>query len=87
MAMRLNLTLDDEHAARLTELAEATHMQAGTLARSMLLTALDRTALPDAASSPANVVDVLNSIPGALERHRTGMDDIAASRVVSLDEL
>lgn len=54
----------------LTELAEATHMQAGTLARSMLLMALDGTAQADAASAPRNVVDFLESIPGALELER-----------------
>ena len=33
---RLNVTLDPEHAARLTRLAERTHGQEGTLARSLL---------------------------------------------------
>lgn len=87
MALRLNLTLDDEHAAILTELADATHMQAGTLARSMLLTALDSTARRDSAANTGNIVDLLASIPGALENHRSGLADLAAGRTVPLDEL
>lgn len=86
--MRLNLTLDDEHAALLAELAEATHMQPGTLARSMLLTALDSAAgRPGENTEPADVVALLNAIPGALANHRRGLDDIAAGRVVPLSEL
>lgn len=87
MALRLNLTLDDEHAALLAELAERTHMQAGTLARSILLTALDSTAQAAGVGGPRNVAELLASIPGALESHQRGVDDIAAGRLVSLDEL
>ena len=38
---RLNVTLDSEHAAKLSMLAERTHVQEGTLARSLLSSALD----------------------------------------------
>ncbi len=40
-AKRINVTLDDEHADKLARLAARTHMQEGTLARSLLATALD----------------------------------------------
>ena len=40
-AHRLNVTLDPEHAARLARLAERTHVQEGTLARSLLSVAIE----------------------------------------------
>ena len=48
-AKRINLTLDDEHADKLARRAERTHIQEGTLAQSLLSTALDD-ADPDALS-------------------------------------
>ncbi len=88
MAMRLNLTLDDEHAALLADLAEAAHVQAGTLARSLLLSALDRTVQPDGAPADSvDLVELLGRIPGAEASHRRGLDDLAAGRVVPLNDL
>jgi hypothetical protein len=57
---RLNVTLDPEHAARLARLAERTHVQEGTLARSLLSAAIEE-ADPEA----RNIVAVLDGIPGA----------------------
>ena len=37
----MNVTLDPEHDAKLTQLAERTHLEKGTLARSLLLQAID----------------------------------------------
>jgi predicted transcriptional regulator len=37
---RLNIELDDEHAEKLARLAERTHIEPGTLARSLLSIAL-----------------------------------------------
>jgi hypothetical protein len=51
---RLNVTLDPERAEKLAKLAERTHVQEGTLARSLLSQALDE-AEPD----PAHVVELL----------------------------
>ena len=51
VSTRLNVTLDSEHAAKLSMLAERTHVQEGTLARSLLSSALDE-ADPDPARSP-----------------------------------
>ena len=64
---RLNVTLDAEYAAKLSRLAQRTHTQEGTLARSLLSQALDE-ADPD----PRNVVDLLYRIPGAYERALLG---------------
>lgn len=89
MALRLNLTIDDQHAAVLNDLAEKTHMQAGTLARSMLLTTLESTAnRNEVVGSPSDVVALLNSIPGALENHRASLKAIAEGHPGhSIDEI
>jgi hypothetical protein len=79
---RVNVLLDDEHAARLHRLADRTYVNAGTLARSLLSTALDQ-AEPD----PANVTALLDAIPGAYERAQQGLDEVRAGRVVRLDDL
>ncbi len=46
---RFNIQLDERHALKLHQLAERTHVNPGTLARSLLSTALDETA-PDPSS-------------------------------------
>jgi predicted transcriptional regulator len=79
---RFNVLLDDEHAARLHRLAARTYLNPGTLARSLLSTALDQ-ADPD----PATIAVLLDSIPGAWERAQEGLADIVAGRVIPLDEL
>jgi len=79
---RINVTLDDEHAAKLAALAERTRVQEGTLARSLLSTALDG-ADPD----PAHIVALLDGIPGAWERAQEGLGQAARGEGVPLDEL
>jgi predicted transcriptional regulator len=79
---RLNITLDDEHAEKLTRLAERMHVQPGTIARSLLSSALDETE-PDA----RNVVELLDRIPGALKRAEVGLAQAHAGETISLDEL
>jgi len=79
---RLNVLLDDEHAAKLYRLADRTYINAGTLARSLLSTALDQ-ADPDAAT----VTALLEAIPGAYERAQQGLDDAQGGRVVRLEDL
>jgi hypothetical protein len=79
---RLNVTLDEIHAAKLRRLAERTHTQEGTLARSLLSHALDET---DA--DPRHVADVLDRIPGAYERAELGRRQAVAGETISLDEL
>ena len=57
---RVNVLLGEEHAAKLYSLADRTHVNAGTLARSLLSAALDQ-ADPDAVTITA----LLDAIPGA----------------------
>jgi hypothetical protein len=79
---RLNVTLDDAQAAKLARLAERMHVQPGTIARSLLSSALDE-ADPDA----RNVVGLLDGIPGAYERAQLGAEQARRRETVSLDEL
>jgi hypothetical protein len=79
---RLNVTLDPEHANRLARLAERTHVQEGTLARSLLSMAIEE-ADPDA----RNVAALLDGIPGAYERAELGLRRARAGGTISLDEL
>jgi hypothetical protein len=79
---RLNVTLDEAHVAKLRRLAEQTNVQEGTLARSLLARALDET---DA--DPRHIADLLDAIPGALERAQLGLDQARRGETVSLDEL
>jgi predicted transcriptional regulator len=82
VSTRLNVTLDPEHAAKLSMLAERTHMQEGTLARSLLSSALDE-ADPD----PRTVTALLDGIPGAYERVQLGLRQAKEGKTVPLDEL
>ncbi len=79
---RLNITLDPERAAKLASLAERTHVQEGTLARSLLASALDE-ADPD----PRNLVSLLDGISGAFERAQRGLEQARQGDTIPLDEL
>jgi len=79
---RINVTLDDEHAARLSQLAERLHVQEGTVARSLLSQALE-----DVDPEPRHIADLLNRIPGARDRIAAGLADLDAGRTIPLDEL
>jgi predicted transcriptional regulator len=79
---RFNVQLDDEHAAKLHAVAERVYVQPGTIARSLLSTALDQVD-PDATS----ITDILDAIPGAWERAQEGLAAARAGRFVPLDEL
>jgi hypothetical protein len=68
---RLIVTLDAEHAARLTLLAQREHADRGTLARSLLSAAIDE-GEPDAAA----VTGILDRIRAATAR-RSDSADIA----------
>jgi hypothetical protein len=81
-AHRLNVTLDAEHAARLSRLAERAHVQEGTLARSLLSMALEESD-PDA----RDIVAVLDGIPAAWERANAGMQAAHEDDAIPLDEL
>ena len=79
---RLNVTLDHAYAAKLAKLAQRTHVNEGTLARSLLSQALDE-ADPD----PRHAAALLDGLPGALERAQQGLADAKAGRTISLDNL
>ncbi len=79
---RLNITLDDEQAQKLVRLAERMHIQPGTIARSLLSSALD-----DADPDARNVAALLDGIPGALARAELGRAQAQAANTISLDEL
>lgn len=79
---RLNITLEDEQAEKLARLAERMHIQPGTIARSLLASALDDTD-PDA----RNVVDLLDGISGGFDRTQLGREHAHAGETISLDEL
>jgi len=81
-AKRINVTLDDERASKLARLAERTHVQEGTLARSLLSTALD-----DADPDAARITELLEAIPGAWERTQEGLAQAARDEGAPLDEL
>jgi len=81
-ARRVNVTLDEAHAEKLALLAARTHMQEGTLARSLLSTALDEVA-PDA----ARITEILDSIPGAWEKTQNGLRQAARGEGIPLDDL
>ena len=79
---RLNVTLDAQYAEKLSRLAERTHTQEGTLARSLLSHALDE-ADPD----PRHVADLLDGVPGAYERALLGREQAKAGQTIPLDDL
>ena len=82
MGKRYNILLDEEHSARLEALAARAHVQAGTLARSLLSTAID-----EADPNPAMITDILNAIPGAFQRHQEGRSDAREGRTIPLEDL
>lgn len=79
---RFNVLLDDEHAARLLRLAERTYINPGTLARSLLSTALDQ-----ADPEPGTIAMLLDSIPAHEIARMRASPDVNAGRVIPLDEL
>ena len=79
---RVNVLLDEEHAVKLRQLAERTHVSPGTLARSLLSRALD-----EAQPSATDITGLLDSIEGAFERAEAGMEDYRAGRYIPIEEL
>lgn len=81
-AKRINVTLDDEHALKLARLSERTHIQEGTLARSLLASALDE-ADPDA----SRITEILDGIPGAWERAQASIEQARRGDTVPLSDI
>lgn len=81
-SQRLNITLEEAQAAELSRFAACVHVNEGTLARSLLSTAID-----DADPDPASVVAVLDGTDGAWERAQIGNRQAEAGETISLDDL
>jgi hypothetical protein len=79
---RLNITLDEERAAKLARLAARAHVNEGTLARSLLSSALDGSD-PDVDT----VVGVLEGIDGAWERVQVAREQAASGDTIGLGDL
>jgi hypothetical protein len=79
---RLNITLDEERSEKLSRLAERMHVQPGTIARSLLASAID-----DADPDARNVVTLLDGLPGAFERAELGLEQARSGDTIPLDEL
>jgi predicted transcriptional regulator len=80
---RINVVLDEEHAVKLQAMAARMYVQPGTIARSLLSTAIDQVD----SEAATTITAVLDAIPGAWERTQEGLADAKAGRVVSLDDL
>ena len=79
---RLNVTLDGEHAAKLSQMAERAHVPDGTLARSLLSAAIDA-----APPEPREVLEILDGIPGAWDRITLGLEQARQGQTIDLDDL
>lgn len=69
-------------AAKLARMAERSHLQEGTLARSLLSVAIDA-ADPD----ESHIHMILDSIPGALERAQAGSREIQAGKGIAIEDI
>lgn len=79
---RVNIVLDEERSLKLRRLADRTHTNAGTLARSLLSTALDE-ADPD----PRTITDLLDRIDGAWEDAIAGSEELRLGKGIPLGDL
>lgn len=79
---RVNITLDAAYAVKLRRLAERTHPNEGTLARSLLSTALD-----EADRDPRHIAELLDGIPGAFERAQLGLGQARSGLGTPLEDL
>ena len=79
---RVNIVLDEERALKLRRLADRTHTNPGTLARSLLSTALD-----DADPDPRTITDLLDRIDGAWEDAMAGLAEAEAGKGKPLEDL
>lgn len=79
---RLNITLDTERASKLSRLAARVHVNEGTLARSLLTSAID-----DSDPDPHTIVTLLDGIDGAYDRAQLGRRQARTGDAVALDDL
>jgi hypothetical protein len=81
-ARRLNVSLDEQRAAKLARLADRAHVPDGTLARSLLSAAID-----DADPDADLVTEILEGIPGLPERLAEAEAEAEAGEATDLQEL
>jgi hypothetical protein len=79
---RVNFVLDDVSAAKLERLADRMHTNPGTLARSLLATAIDETD-PDS----RHMTEMLDTIPTAFERAEQGRGEAGQGAGTPLEQL
>src|SRR5439155_20815907 len=79
---RVNVILDEERSLKLQRLAERTNVNPGTLARSLLSTALD-----EADPEPRDVTALLDAIDGAWERAQRGREEDSRGEGIPLEDL
>lgn len=79
---RFNVLLDDEHAAKLHRLADRTYVNPGTIARSLLSSALDQ-----ADPEPQTIAALLDAIPGAFESALEGRQALREGRAIRVEDL
>lgn len=79
---RLNVSLDEERAAKLARLAARAHVNQGTLARSLLSSAID-----DFDPDVETVVAVLEGIDDAWDRVQIARGQAASGDTIELSDL
>lgn len=79
---RLNVSLDEHRAEKLARLADRTNVADGTLARSLLSSAID-----DADPDAETVTDILEGVPGLAQRLSDAEAQVEAGAVTELDSL
>jgi hypothetical protein len=79
---RLNITLDEERAAKLARLAARVHVNEGTLARSLLSSAID-----DSDPDVDSVLAVFEGIDGAWDRAQIACEQAASGDTVAHGDL
>ena len=79
---RVNVVLDDQHAAKLRRLAERANANPGTIARSLLSSAID-----DVDPDARTVSEILDGIHDAFERAERGSAEASAGLGVRLEDL
>lgn len=82
MSKRINVTLGDEQAAALSRLAKRVHVADGTLAKALLAGAIEE-ADPDSRT----VTEILEGVPGLLERVKTAEAQLKRGEYTGLSEL
>ena len=78
----MNVTLGPEHADKLRRMAEQAYVQKGTLARSLRSRAID-----EADIDAPTMIELLNGIPGALERAKLGREQRRRGETIPLEDL